>query len=194
MAVAAGTPEKLLGVRDGFLRYFHDGLERPVAVRVTPQEISPGADLADLPLSDEETIVSARSRAEALQEAFGPAYPFYVGCEGGLHSMEVDGAVRHFVRAWTVILGVAGEACGASGSLQIPPRLIDGLDRGEISLAVPGTRRAGGMIGSLTGRLETQRTAMASATFHALSTLFYGILESRPIRTGERGGAWRHGV
>ena len=37
VAVAAGaSPDKLLGVRDGFLRYFHDGLDRPVSVAVVP--------------------------------------------------------------------------------------------------------------------------------------------------------------
>ena len=69
--------------------------------------------------------------------------------------------------------------------------LLEGLDEGQLSYAVPGTRRSGGMISSLSGGLESRRTAVTEATMHALSTLFYGKLESRSIRGGRasRGGA-----
>jgi hypothetical protein len=78
-----------------------------------------------------------------------------------------------------------GEAWGASGSVQLPDRLVAGLDGAQIPFAVPGTRRAGGMISSLTGGLENRRRATAQSTFHALSTLFYGVLESRRARPWE---------
>jgi len=180
VAVADTASDKLLGVRDGFLRYFHDGLDRPVPVVVIQQpEAGERSGLAD---SDEATVRLAREKARALAARLGDAYHFYVASEGGLHTLEIDGALRYFVRNWTVIAGSAGEACGSSGSVQIPDRLIAGLDGEQIPFSVPGTRRSGGMISSLTGKLETRRTATASATFHALSTLFYGILESRPVR------------
>ena len=38
------------------------------------------------------------------------------------------------------------------------------------------------MIRSLTGGLETRRRTVATSTLNAISTLFYGVLESRPIR------------
>lgn len=41
------------------------------------------------------------------------------------------------------------------------------------------------MIGSLTGGLERRRQAVADATTHALSTLFYGVIEIHPE------AAWR---
>jgi non-canonical (house-cleaning) NTP pyrophosphatase len=135
-----------------------------------------------LAYSDEETLTLARSRASALHASLGDTYHFYAGAEGGLHSLEIDGSAHYFVRSWAVIVGVAGEAWGASGSIEIPGRLIEGLEGSQIPFSVPGTRRSGGMISSLTGRLETRRSATAEATFHALSTLFYGILESRPVR------------
>ena len=37
VAVGSDLPDKLLGVRDGFVRYFHHGLQRPVPVAVVPQ-------------------------------------------------------------------------------------------------------------------------------------------------------------
>jgi non-canonical (house-cleaning) NTP pyrophosphatase len=180
VAVAGPSPDKLLGVRDGFLRYFHDGLDRAVSVAVVPQQIEEAA--IGLPVSDEEVIGLARERAIALEKALADNYHFYVATEGGLHSLDVDGKHCYFVRNWTVVRGLLGEAWGSSGSIQVPERIIAGLDSDQIPLAVPGTRRSGGMISSLTGGLETRRKAVAISTLHAISTLFYGVLESRPIR------------
>ena len=180
MAVAGPTADKLLGVRDGFLRYFHDGLERAVSVAVVPQQVEELP--VGLPVTDEEVIRLARERALALEKALADNYHFYVATEGGLHSLDVDGEHCYFVRNWTVVRGLLGEAWGSSGSIQVPGRIIAGLDSEQIPLAVPGTRRSGGMISSLTGGLETRRKAIALSTLHAISTLFYGILESRPVR------------
>lgn len=180
VAVAAPTPDKLLGVRDGFLRYFRDGLNQEVPVAVVPQE---GAvDPSGLPVSDEEVISRARERVAELEDRLGDAYHFYIASEGGIHSLEVDGHLSYFIRSWVVIRGRMGEAWGASGSVQLPERLISGLADEQVPFAVPGTRRRGGMISSLTGGLENRRKATAVSTVHALSTLFYGILESHPGR------------
>ena len=180
VAVASADSEKLLGVREGFLRYFHDGLDRPVPVVVVPQPQA--ARESALAMTDEMTVEVARLHAHRLLGELGEDYHFHVGSEGGLHSLEQDGAIHHFVREWAVVVGPGGEAWGSSGSVEIPSRLIEGLDGRQIPYAVPGTRRSGGMLSSLTGRLETRRTAVATATFHALSSLFYGVLESRPVR------------
>jgi len=66
--------------------------------------------------------------------------------------------------------------------VQIPDRIVTGLDQTQIELAVPGTRKSGGMLRSLTGGLETRRKAIAQSTLLAISSLFYGILESRHAR------------
>ena len=180
VAVASSEPDKLLGVRDGFLRYFHDGLERPVPVAVVAQPVA--HDSSFLPLSDEGILSQARGRVCRLREELGTLYSFYACAEAGLHSLDVDGSLRYFVRNWTVIWGPAGEACGGSGSVQLPTPLIEGIGAESIPYAVPGTRRRGGMVSSLTGGLETRRKAVALSTLHALSSLLYGVLESRPLR------------
>jgi non-canonical (house-cleaning) NTP pyrophosphatase len=180
VAVAGHTPDKLLGVRDGLLRFFHDGLDRIVSVAVVPQTVEEAP--LGLPVSDEEVLQLARRRAMELESSLAGTYHFYIATEGGVHSLEVDGKVCHFVRNWTVVRGVLGEAWGSSGSIQLPDRLVAGLDSAQIPFAVPGTRRSGGMISSLTGGLETRRKAIAVSTLHCISTLFYGILESRPVR------------
>ncbi len=177
VAVASSLPDKLLGVRDAFRRYFVSGLDRHLPVAVT--EHSEGEDRGGLCLSDEETAAAARDKARALRESLADTYHFYVACEGGIEALEGGGETLYFVRSWAVVTGVAGEALGASGSIEIPPRLLAGLEGHEIPFAVPGTRRRGGMIASLTGGLETRRSAVALATFNALATLFYGVIGRR---------------
>jgi non-canonical (house-cleaning) NTP pyrophosphatase len=187
VAVAGSNPDKLLGVRDGFRRYLYEGLDRPLPVAVVAQA---GADEpSSLELTDEATVEQARFKAVRLEQQLGSAYHFYAAAEGGLHGVEAADGLHYFVRCWVAIVGVLGEAWGASGSVEIPRRLLEGLDEEQFSFAVPGTRRSGGMISSLSGGLESRRAAVTEATVHAMSTLFYGVLESRSIRGG---GPARH--
>lgn len=181
VAVAGNNPETLLGIRDAFLRFFHDGLDKTVSVVVVPQILEGSPSYQGLPVSDEETLQRARSCVKDMDSRLGDAYQFYMANEGGIHSLEVDGRTCWFVRNWTVVRSPLGEAWGSSGSVQLPDRLIEGLDSAQVPFAVPGTRRGGGMIRSLTGGIETRRKAIATSALHALSTLFYGILE-RPNR------------
>ncbi|HEX6904021.1 MAG TPA: DUF84 family protein [Thermoanaerobaculia bacterium] len=180
VAVAGHTPDKLLGVRDGFLRFFHDGLDRAVSVAVVPQSVE--EEPVGLLVSDEEVVRQARKRVSELQEKLRDTYHFYIASEGGIEALAVDGENRYFIRNWTVIRSPLGEAWGSSGAVQLPDRLVAGLDSAQIPFAVPGTRRSGGMTSSLTGGLETRRKTIALSTLHAISTLFYGVMKSRPIR------------
>lgn len=180
VAVAVTSPDSLLGVRDAFVRYFHDGLDRTVSVAVVPQQVE--APPVGLLHSDEEILKLARQRVAEMEERLGDTYHFYIATEAGLDSIELDGALRYFVRNWTVVKSPLGEAWGSSGSVQIPDRIVAGLDTAQIPFAVPGTRRSGGILSSLTGGLETRRKGISQSTLYAISSLFYGVLESRPIR------------
>lgn len=182
VSVAAGPrlPDKLLGVRDGFLRYFHDGLSRPVPISVNSRLDD---DNEPLPLDDEQILTLARRRVADLEEKLAGdsgSDSFLVGTESGLAVHSADGRRCVFVRTWTVIRALGHETWGSSGALQMPPDLIEGLDQIDIPFAVPGTRRGGGMVASLTGGVETRRKATSLATFHALASLLYGVLESSP--------------
>jgi len=176
VAVAGPTADRLLGVRDGFLRFFQDGLNRPVSVAVVPQTVEEPP--LGLLISDDAVVALARQRAIDLEKSLADNYHFYVACESGLHSLEVDGKLRYFVRHWAVVRGLLGEACGSSGSVQLPDRIVEGLDSDQVLFAVPGTRKSGGITSSLTGGTETRRNAVATSTLHAVSTLFYGVMES----------------
>jgi len=178
VCVAGTEPDLLLGVREAFRRYFHDRLDRPLPVAVVPQEMD--SPLRGLATSDEDAIAVSRQSARALEERLPGTYHFYVAAEFCVDAVEIAGRPRWFVRGWSTVVGPGGEAWGASGALQLPDRLVDGVATEHLAGAVPGTRRAGGTIASLTGGLETRRSATALATLHALATLFYGVLESRP--------------
>jgi non-canonical (house-cleaning) NTP pyrophosphatase len=180
VAVAVTSPDSLLGVRDAFVRYFHDGLDRTVSVAVVPQQVEEPP--VGLLLSDEEILKLARRRVAEMEERLGDTYHFYIATEAGLDPIELDGTLRYFVRNWTVVKSPLGEAWGASGSVQLPDRIVAGLDTTQVPFAVPGTRRSGGILSSLTGGLETRRKGISQSTLYAISSLFYGVLESRPIR------------
>lgn len=174
--VASRDPEHLLGVRDGFRRFFHEALRRDVAVTV--RQGPPESIHSSLWASAQETLAMAHRNAGTLREAVETA-PFCVGAEEGYVGLEVDDGLREFVHCWSVVACDLGVACGSSGAIEIPERFTGGSGE-PTPQSVPGTRRRGGMIGSLTGGLETRRLAMAEAVAHALSTLFYGVIEIRP--------------
>lgn len=179
VAVDSGDSEKLLGVRDGLVRFFEEGLDRPLRVRV--ESMSDDGDGSTISLSDEEMIERAQGRARRLRDAC-PDHAFAASCETGIHSLTVRDRDLHFVRSWVVVCArdaIGSEAVGGSGSLQLPPRLIEGLEVGDLPFAVPGRRRRGGMTSSLTGGLETRRRALALATLNALATLYFGVAEMR---------------
>lgn len=180
VAVAGNTPDKLLGVRDGFVRFFEEGLARRVSVAVVPQPLEEPP--VGLPISDAEVVRLARQHTAEMEERLAATYHFYVAAEAGLHTLEVGETQRFFIRHWVVMRGPLGEAWGSSGSVQLPDRLVAGLDSDQLPFALPGTRRRGGMTSSLTGGLETRREATAAATLHALSTLYYGTFEDRMRR------------
>ncbi len=178
VTVAGAAPEKLLGVRDAFLRYFQQGLQRATSVVVVPQQQDEPA--AGLPITDQATLELARSQAVELRDRLRDTYHFYVAIEGGLQPVEVAGRTRYFIRSWCVVASALGEACGSSGAVQLPDRhLSSEIAGGSERVTIPGTRRQGGIISSVTAGVETRRTAVALSTFHALSTLCYGVLQSR---------------
>jgi non-canonical (house-cleaning) NTP pyrophosphatase len=182
VAVDSSDPEKLLGVRDGLVRFFEDGLHRPLPVRVS--SAGSDGDGAAILLADEEMIERAMERARRLRLA-SPGAAFVASSETGIHSLRVGERDVHFVRSWVVVCAAdrqASEAVGGSGSLQLPTRLIVGLEVGDLPFAVPGRRRRGGMVSSLTGGLETRRRCLALATLNAISTLFFGVIETQPSR------------
>jgi len=179
VAVASSNPQKLLGVRDGFMRFTQQRLPNASAVVVIPQEVALAGP--SLPLSDEETTSLVLNQAKNLREKMAGSYLFYVAAEGGLDTVETSERHLFLTRYWAAISCDLGHAVGSSSGLQLPDRIMEGLDQSAGPLSMPGGRRKGGMLGSLTAGATTQRAAVADATFNSLSTLFYGFLDANSI-------------
>lgn len=173
VVVAASSPDKLLGVREGFLRFLRDGLESEAAVVVASGRADSRSE--PLPYTDAEGIDLARSKVRELRGSVGSSYHFCVAAEGGLAAAELDGDLRYFVKTWAVIDGFGSESWGMSSGVQMPGPLLEATGA-DLPRVVPGTRRGGGMVGSLTRGLESRRSAVAAATANALATLVYEAL------------------
>lgn len=180
VCVADSGADTLFGVRDAFRRFFRNDSGEVAPVAVVPHEIP--TPLTGLPLSDVEAITRARRAVEQIEASLAGVYHFYLASEACYHSLDLGLETPFFVRSWTVLRGVAGETLGSSGSLQLPPHLVDGLGVEQLPHSIPGTRRSGGIVASLTGGLESRRSAVEVATLHALSTQFFGILDTRRTR------------
>lgn len=171
--MASRDAEQLLGVRDGFRRYL-DGLGRDPALAV--RQAAAGPEPSSAWTRVETTLTVARREAERLRAATEDRAAFCVGTGEGLESLEIDGSSHDFVLCWVVIATDIGTAAGGSGPIEIPERFTQTLDV-DGPVKVPGTRRRGGIIGSLTGGLGSRREAFSLASFHALCSLFYGLVE-----------------
>lgn len=180
VCVVDSGADTLFGVRDAFRRFFRRDSGEVAPVAVVPQQIP--SPLTGLPLSDAEAIARARRGVEQMAAEFPGAYHFYLASEACYHSLDLGAETPFFVRSWTVLRGVGGESMGSSGSLQLPPNLVEGLGVEQLPHSIPGTRRSGGIVASLTGGLESRRTAVAEATLHALATQLYGVLDTRRTR------------
>jgi non-canonical (house-cleaning) NTP pyrophosphatase len=180
VCVADSGADTLFGVRDAFRRFFRNDAGEVAPVAVVQQELH--TPLTGLPLSDGEAISRARRAVRQMEEKLPGVYHFYLATEACYHSVDLGDSTPFFVRSWAVLSGIAGESLGSSGSLQLPPHLVDGLGMEQLPHSIPGTRRSGGILASLTGGLESRRTAVATATLHALSTQFFGILDTRRTR------------
>ncbi len=192
VTLACDATDRQSGVRDGFRRYFETLSKRTGGPPVSPT-ISPTVPIvivprhceeaaSGLPAGNRATLELAHRKAAALFAELGDAYHFYVATEGGLDRLTVGDEDLHFVRNWTVLLGPFGAAYGCSAGWQLPPRLIASLgsvsmDEAAAAVVVPGTRRSGGIISSLTGGAENRRSAVAQSTFNALCSLFFGRLD-----------------
>lgn len=177
VAVAGLESEQSLGVRDAFQRYLREVLRRPVPLAVVPQD-APHATRQGLASSDEIALEAAGRAAVDLRRRLGGEYQFYVACEAAIHTLDVPGAPRSFLRVWAGLESPLGLAFAASGSLE----LHEGWESVSEHGSHPGARREGGMLRAMTGGLVTRRSAVTEATLLALASSFHGRWEPEGVR------------
>src|SRR5262245_53555332 len=97
-------------------------------------------DAPAMPLSDEELMLGAKARAQAVREVLksrGEAIDegaFFIGLEGGFHSMIVDNKRLTFLRGWAYVTDGRRENFGASPSILVPNSIVHLVSTGNQEL------------------------------------------------------------
>lgn len=140
-----------------------------------------------MPMTKAEIVGGAAARARALVqrvEVFEEGSSYFVGLEGGLDPITLDGTSRLALTSWACVTDGRRWGYGSGGAVVLPERLaadifggrelgdvIDGL----IGAPVRGTRGAWGVLThDLVTRRESFRVAVISAFAPFLSPELYG--------------------
>lgn len=147
--------------------------------------------VAHTPLSRAEIMSGAKNRVEALKtRARQKSLPwrFFVGLEGGLEVVSMNGQRLVFLENWAYVSDDNGRgAFGQSGSVLLPDALADDVvGRGiELGVAIDsfagqhGVRDAQGAWGVLTRNLITRQDAFRVAVVNAFAPFYNAALYHR---------------
>lgn len=147
------------------------GFEVPSGVRSTP-------------LSRVETMQGAKHRAECLWQTAkerGNTWEFFVGMEGGLDVLNLDGERYVFLESWVYVTCREGRGhYGQSGAIELPSELAaqvvdEGIDLSnaiDSYAGVQGIRNGLGAWGVLTHGLITREEAFRIAAINAFAPFF----------------------
>ncbi len=145
IVVASKNPAKIRAALGAFRRMFPDRRFEVEGVSV-PSGVSPQ------PMSDEETLLGARNRAEAARRLV-PDADYWVGMEGGVE--EHPAGLASF--AWIVVLSGSRVGKGRTGVFLLPDPIASLVQRGvELGTACDqvfsraGSKLETGAIGLLT--------------------------------------------
>lgn len=156
---------------------------------VIGEEVESG--VAHTPLSRAEIMSGARNRAEALKRRASREklpWRFFVGLEGGLDVVSMNGQRLVFLENWAYVSDGSGScAFGQSGSVLLPDALADQVvDNGvELGIAIDsfagehGIRDAQGAWGVLTRNLITRQDAFRVAVVNAFAPFYNAALYHR---------------
>jgi inosine/xanthosine triphosphatase len=104
-------------------------------------------DAPAMPLTDAELMFGARARAEAVRDVLAPQQAdFYVGLEGGFHSVYLDREPLTFLRGWAYVTSGERGNFGAGPSVVVPDAIV--------KLVVEGKRELGEVIDEVAGELD----------------------------------------
>lgn len=112
--------------------------------QIIPRGVSINAPA--MPLTDEELMRGARERALAAQKDLlneESSAHFYIGLEGGFHSVSLDGRQHTFLRGWAFATDGARESYGASPSIMVPESIVRRVIDGNTELGVVIDKVAG---------------------------------------------------
>jgi len=119
IAVGSENPVKIYEVKQGFERVWPEKTWEVSGIAV-------GSDVSDQPMSDAESILGARNRAQKAREQQGA--DFGVGLEGGV--AEIGG--KWFDSGWVVVVDREGnEGLGSTVRMLVPGEMMKLLREGK---------------------------------------------------------------
>lgn len=166
VAVGSTNPVKVAAVRAAFRRAF------PMA---SVESVSVPSGVRAQPLSDDEMVQGARSRAKAALASIDA--DLGVGLEGGVH----PSAWGYLLSGWVAVVDRHGRVgLGSAGRIVLPPILADAIGRGEeLGPAMDrlsgghDTRRGPGAVGILTNELVRRDEAFRVGVAYALARFLH---------------------
>lgn len=170
MKIAVGTknPAKINSTRIAFKKVFPS--EKIVVVG---ESISSG--ISNQPMSDEEAIKGARTRAKGALKAANS--DFGVGLEGGMHKI----GNKWFDYGWAVIVNKKGEeGIGSSIRIEVPNRIYQLVKKhGELGYATDAyfktvnSKQKQGYFGMMTNGKITRARGYSDGVIAALSRFLH---------------------
>src|SRR5947209_10537431 len=144
-------------------------------------------DAPRMPLNDTQLMRGAFERASAVRELLrseGARADFYVGLEGGFHSITFDGARHTFLHGWAYASDGARGYFGHAPAVTVPAAIVarvegTGRELGEVIDEVAGerdVRSRQGAWGVLTRGLLTRSMSFETALVAAFAPFYNGRL------------------
>lgn len=164
ITVGSKNPVKIKATRKAFRKYWPG--EKIVVEKVTVE-----SGVANQPMSDEECIQGATTRAKAAQKK--TCADFGVGLEGGV----IKTAGCYFARAWIAVVDKEGNI-GLGSSLSAPlgekfiQLIYDGRELGEANDMITGrknTKHKEGYFGLISNNLITRERGYTDGVLMALA-------------------------
>ncbi len=157
--IASLNPAKINAVKSAFEAVF------PIQ-SLTFEGVSVPSEVADQPMSNEETKLGALNRVRNAKHAIQDG-DYYVGLEAGIED--------NVTFAWMIVESKTQRGESRSASLMLPPEVIEKLQHanelGDVMDEVFGTdniKQKGGAIGLLTQHLLTRSSVYHQALILAL--------------------------
>ncbi len=144
--------------------------------RMFPQQsfvaegVAVSSDVADQPMSDEQTLIGARNRMCAAQERC-PQADYWIGIEGGIED-RADGMTAF---AWITVLSESQYGQARTATFPLPDAVAElirqGVELGEANDRVfqrTNSKQQEGAIGTLSGQVVDRRSLYEHAAIMAL--------------------------
>jgi inosine/xanthosine triphosphatase len=136
-----------------------------------------------MPLNDTQLMRGARNRADAVRELLkgeGRRADFYVGLEGGFHSITFDGRRHTFLHGWAYVTDGARGCFGHAPAVTVPASIVarvegTGRELGEVIDEVAGehdVRSRQGAWGVLSRGLLTRSMSFETALLAAFAPFY----------------------